>query len=275
MLCVQDCISGVWREVNGLPKVVAPEACNRCSHCLAVCPKGAIEHDVLDAKQVRRLKKKLLDPDVYNEIVAGRRSVRHYKNKQVPRETIEKILDMARYSPTASNNQNVGYIIIQDKALLQQISKDIFGLGQRVFGATQSSTGKKLSGALKSTPFVNSINRYNDSMGYFIQQAEAGRDLILHNAPVLILLHTPKRTGFTCDNCNIAATNIINYAYALGLGTCFIGFLTLALRFSKALRKKVELPEGRQVYASLIMGYPAYKHIFSASRKKNDVKWIQ
>ena len=71
------------------------------------------------------------------------------------------------------------------------------------------------------------------------QNAETGRDFILHNAPVLILVHAPKRARFASDNCNIATTTIINYAHALGLGTCLTGLLTMYLRYSGNLRKNL------------------------------------
>jgi len=67
----------------------------------------------------------------------------------------------------------------------------------------------------------------------------------------------------------------MNYAYSLGLGTCYIGFLNLSLKYSKKLRKLVKLPENRMVYACLIIGYPAYKHLNTASRKKPVMAWIR
>ncbi len=274
MLCVQDCIAGVWRDIDKLPTVAVPELCNRCSHCLAVCPLSAIEHDSLDAKQVRRIKKKLLDPEAYREIAISRRSVRHYQNKPVPRDLIEKIIDLARYSPTASNLQNVQYIMVADKELIQKISKRIFAFSNRILKWSQMRWGKLMLIALARTDFAKSIIPYLKVMDYYRQQAEAGRDYILHNAPLLMLLHAPAHSSFSCDNCNIAATNITNYTHALGLGTCYIGFLTMVLRYDRTLRRWLDIPKGRRVFVSLVMGYPAYSHTFTASRKKSGVRWI-
>ena len=50
MRCVDDCVSGVWQNINNVATVAAPEACNLCSHCIAVCPKKAIVHEGLDNK---------------------------------------------------------------------------------------------------------------------------------------------------------------------------------------------------------------------------------
>lgn len=112
-------------------------------------------------------------------------------------------------------------------------------------------------------------------MKYYIDQTEKGRDFILHNAPLLILIHAPKGAKFANENCNLAASNLMNYAYSLGLGTCYIGFLNLALQYSKTIRTIVKLPKKRMAYACIIMGYPAYKHAKTASRKQPLIKWIR
>ncbi|MBP6993325.1 MAG: nitroreductase family protein [Spirochaetes bacterium] len=270
MLCVRECVSGIWRNVNGVPTPVEIDLCNRCSHCIAVCPKNAIVHEGLDAKQALPVKSLKIDPEAYRGIVLSRRSVRQYKDRAVPRELIGRILDLARYSPTASNDQNVGFITVTDRALIGEIAGGIFGFADRLAARLETGPGRlfmKVTGLAK--------NRYIRRMDYAREMVAGGRDIILHNAPVMILVHGPAKGSFVCDNCSIAATNIINYAHALGLGTCYIGFMTLALRFSKKLGKKLKVPEGRKVYASLVMGYPAYSHPNTVSRKKADILWIE
>ena len=111
-------------------------------------------------------------------------------------------------------------------------------------------------------------------MDYYIQEADKGRDYILHNAPVLILVHRPRKENFINENCNIAAANIMNFAHSSGLGTCYIGFLTLAMKFSAEIRNKARIPKNQKVYAALILGYPAYRHPYTASRKQPAIQWI-
>ena len=270
MLCVRECVSGIWRNLDGVPTPVETDLCNRCSHCIAVCPKGAIVHEGLDASQMVPLKKLKLDPAVYRDIVLSRRSVRQYKDRPVPREVIAQVLELARYSPTASNDQNVGFIAVTDRMLIRETAAGIFGFADRLAARLETGPGRLF---MKATGLTK--NRYVRRMGYAREMVAGGRDIILHNAPALILVHGPSKGSFICDNCNIAATNIVNYAHALGLGTCIIGFLTLALRFSRKLRKKLQVPEGRRVYASIVMGYPAYSHPNTVSRKKADVIWAE
>ncbi len=270
MLCVRECTSGVWRIVDGKSKPVDSDLCNGCSHCIAVCPCDAISHDGLKKEQIKEVNQKNLNPDVYRDIIVSRRSVRQFKNEPVPRNVIEQIIDLARFAPTASNDQNVSYIVITNKRLIEETANYIFGFAIRIYNMTKKGMGRFL---------VNLIglanNRYLRKMDYARQQnTENGRDFILHNAPVLILILAPKKKPFASDNCNIAATTIINYAHSLGLGTCFIGFLTMALKFSGKLRKNLGVPDERQVYANLVMGYPAYRYANTVSRKNPEVQWL-
>ena len=271
MLCVRDCISGVWREVQGKAEPVQPDLCNLCSHCIAVCPKDAVRHSDLDSLQAKPVKKQHINPSAYRETVLSRRSVRHFKDdREIPRETIEEIINIARYSPTASNDQNVSYIVITDKKLIKSAATRIFRSARRLHSFSRKRLGKFI---LKITG--NTGNRYLRLLDYIVtENRTTGRDFILHNAPVLILLHAPEKTRFAPDNCAIAATNIINYAHTRGLGSCYTGILQLALGYSGKLRKLMNIPKGSSVYASLVLGYPAYNHSKTVSRKDPDVRWI-
>jgi hypothetical protein len=75
--------------------------------------------------------RKNLQPDVYRDIITSRRSIRQFKNAPVPRDVIEQVLDLARYAPTASNDQNVGYIVVTDKHLIEETANTIFGFTHR------------------------------------------------------------------------------------------------------------------------------------------------
>lgn len=273
MLCVKDCVSGAWRDVNGEPYMAAPELCNRCGHCVAVCPQSAVYHEAMDYKQVERINKELVRPEVYSHIALGRRSVRRFRNEMVDNAVIEDIIGLASHSPTASNKQNVAYTVIKSRIVMDEITEKVFGFSKALYLKTRKGPGKAIYSILKRMN-PDGVSRYIDPMDYYIAEADKGRDYILHGAPVLIMIHGPKKGSFVNENCNIAATNIMNYAHSLGLGTCYIGFLTLALGYFKSLRTLTSVPKGRKVYACLVMGYPAVRHAFTASRKQPHVQWI-
>lgn len=275
MQCVIDCASGVWKEIDCIPVVTDPDLCNRCSHCVAVCPKNAIENDSLKMDQVRRVLRRRIDPESYKEIVLSRRSIRHYKDKPVGREIIEEIINTARFSPTASNSQHLSYIVVTDPDILKEISATVFSVAVKLYKYSFTRSGRFLFKGLRISSAMDAmLDKYIEPMADYIKLEKAGRDLILHNAPVLILIHGPAMSFFGADNGNIAAANITNYAHSLGLGTCYIGFVTLLSRLSKKLGRLTQLPKGRTIYASLVLGYPALKHPSIVSRKIPDISWL-
>lgn len=56
------------------------------------------------------------------EILKKRRSIREYSDKAIAKETLEKIVDAARFSPTARNAQPWEFVIITEKATLKKIA---------------------------------------------------------------------------------------------------------------------------------------------------------
>ena len=59
------------------------------------------------------------------EIARDRRSCRRFKKDPVPTELIDKILDIARYSPSAANSQPWEFVVAKDSAMKRAISKEV------------------------------------------------------------------------------------------------------------------------------------------------------
>ncbi|MDP4094448.1 MAG: nitroreductase family protein [Bacillota bacterium] len=55
--------------------------------------------------------------------IINRRSIRKYENKPVPREMIFKLLQAAMNAPSACNQQPWHFVIIEDKNILDKISR--------------------------------------------------------------------------------------------------------------------------------------------------------
>jgi nitroreductase/ketosteroid isomerase-like protein len=59
--------------------------------------------------------------------IRQRRTVRQFKSTPVPREHILKILDAARFAPTAGNQQPWKFLVIQDRGKIQQLKTEALG----------------------------------------------------------------------------------------------------------------------------------------------------
>ncbi len=76
-------------------------------------------------------------PDDLIEFLKTRRSIRRFKKEKVPMEIIEKILDVARYAPSAHNSQPWRFIVIDDRDVLDKLSR-IHGGGKPLKNAPQA-----------------------------------------------------------------------------------------------------------------------------------------
>ncbi len=63
-----------------------------------------------------------MEPQKYIEFLQTRRSIRKYKDEDVPMDIILKILDVARYAPSARNLQPWEFIIIMNKAIKDKLA---------------------------------------------------------------------------------------------------------------------------------------------------------
>ncbi len=59
------------------------------------------------------------------ELAKDRRSYRRFRADLVPTEVIYKVLDMARYSPSAANSQPWEFVVVTDSVMKRAISKEL------------------------------------------------------------------------------------------------------------------------------------------------------
>jgi nitroreductase len=64
------------------------------------------------------------------EAIRNRRSIRSYRDRPVEDEKIEKILDAARWAPSAGNLQSVEYIVVKDQETKNKLSETSYGQAQ-------------------------------------------------------------------------------------------------------------------------------------------------
>ncbi len=57
----------------------------------------------------------------FDDVITSRKSVRDFLNKEVEEEKIMKIMEAARWAPSWENHQSCKFIIIKNKATIQQL----------------------------------------------------------------------------------------------------------------------------------------------------------
>jgi nitroreductase len=212
-----------------------------------------------------------LDPDALAAFVRARRSVREFRNKPIAQETLEKLLDIARYAPTASNAQGVRYTVITDAALLRAISRRVmrwFALAAKLL----RMPGVRL--LARSALGRQRTEAYLCALPEMLAASERGKDPILHNAAALVITYAHRGNTFGVEDSAYATYQLALAAHAMGLGTCMIGFLTQISRFDAVVRRLVGVPKGRRMATALVVGIPVYTYRRMVPRKPPKAQWL-
>lgn len=248
--------------------------CNLCGHCVSLCPTEAITHKMMDMSNFIDIKKKVnFNADDFFQFVRQRRSHRFFKDKEIPKEDLEKLVDLCRYAPTGSNRQTVEITVIQDKQRRKKLSDltiDFFAeMIERVEKEYNQlkSQGKKIPADLQEQ-YDTFVPRKR-----LIKARELGIDTIFHSAPAVMLFHSQRQPSTPKDDCVIAAQTVVLAAMTIGLETCYIGLFEKAVPAYKPLREELNLPSENWLYSVLILGYPKFKFLRTVDRKPINVRW--
>jgi nitroreductase/NAD-dependent dihydropyrimidine dehydrogenase PreA subunit len=270
--CVAVCPARVFVQ-NAAAEVAYPVRCILCGHCVAVCPVDAVEHHGFDGQEFPLIHApEPVDPESLLALLRGRRSVREFRDRPVPRGIVEKLLDAGRYAPTTSNAQGVRYVVITDPARRAVLSRRVmfwFRLGGSLarLPGVSAVAGRSLGRAR--------LRGYLSSLGAMKEVEDAGGDPVLFNAPVVIVTHARKNNIYGVENAAYATYHIALTAHTMGLGSCMIGYLTGVARYDPKVRRLAGIPMGHRMTTALIVGYPKYRYRRLVPRNPPRAKWLE
>ena len=181
-----------------------------------------------------------------NACIKGRRSIRRYQDKSVPKEVVEKIINAGIWAPSGMNAQPWRFVIIENRDIINKLSK-------------------RTKEILSKMPWPTDIQEH----------LKSEKDTIFYNASLLIFLCVPKNEELRQINlldCGLAAQNMFLTAFQEGLGSCFIGFAWY-LNQDPALLADLGVPTDHELIAPMIFGYPA-EDPRPKSRELRILKWI-
>jgi nitroreductase/NAD-dependent dihydropyrimidine dehydrogenase PreA subunit len=258
-MCAIECPAGiiVIKEPEALPFMAGggEAMCMNCGHCVAVCPPGAISLETMKPEDCAPVSKKLLPaPEQVEHFLRSRRSVRVYKEEPVPREMLAKLIDIARYAPSGHNWQPVQWLVIED-------TKEVKRLSGLVVDWMRS--------LIKEAPWVADLL----PLDLIVAAWESGVDVIMRDAPHVIVGHAPGDSASAQTDGVIALTYLELAAYSLGLGACWAGFFQFAAASYPPMLEALQLPEGHQCLGAMMIGYPKYKLSRIPLRNEPKIIW--
>jgi len=200
-------------------------------------------------------------PDqTYAEVVLGRRSIRGYLDKPVPRALIEEVLEMAMRSPSSMNTQPYHFHVITGEPL-DRIRK---GNTKRILAGEPDSRefrkGRPFEGVHRDRQVGCAIQLF-EAMGIGRDDKEARQDWVLRgfrqfDAPVCVIVTYDKELSEADDtvfDCGAVTTALVNAAWSKGLG-CVIN--SQGIMQSPVVREHAGIPEDQVIMKAVAMGWP-------------------
>jgi nitroreductase/NAD-dependent dihydropyrimidine dehydrogenase PreA subunit len=258
-ICAAECPMRIITQEDGksFPQVAeADEAyCITCGHCVAVCPHGALSVTGVDIEDCPETERALvLSWDQAKQFLRSRRSIRLFKDKAIDRETLEKLIETARYAPTGGNAQNLHWTVIEGRDKLEALSQETINWMKRVIEAQPDSPAA-------------------DYFRPMVARWATGYDGILRTAQTLIVASAPKKSANGLVDLSIALAYLELAALPLGVGTCWAGLLRGAMLATPELVESMGLPEGHTWFYPMMIGYPKFKYHRLPERKAPVIHW--
>ncbi len=226
--------------------------CFECGHCMAICKNGAITLKSFEGCEDRIVEYNAREiPVEYDDLLQllkQRRSIRWFRNRKIDKATFDKLFEGAYYSPSAQNQQDVEFVVLDEKldefmALVYDIIKveedEFFRIKE--FGEYLNDTSTK-----KFHP-------------------------LLWGGKQLILTFSTDKTSAV-----IANTRIELLAYSLGLGGFYSLFILKAdeINHEKLMEFFPDIDKEKHMYSAFIIGYPKVKFTRTIPHKDIKVNYI-
>ncbi len=166
------------------------------------------------------------------EAIVGRKSIRKFEKRSVDDKLIGVLLYMATQAPSAGNVQDWRFIVVKDEEQKKKLYK----------------------AALEQDCIINApvvIVVCGDTKSIALRYGKRGENL------------------YSIQDTSAAVENILLSAYALGLGTCWVGAFD-----EENVKTALGLPEHVRPYALIPVGYPAEDPKKPERIDFNNLTWV-
>jgi nitroreductase/NAD-dependent dihydropyrimidine dehydrogenase PreA subunit len=243
-ICAADCPTAIIKiDKQDGPRLIknGEISCLHCGHCVAVCPHQALSHKEVPLESCTPIQKDLkISSDQAIQFLRSRRSIRKFKDKPVEKESLQQLIEIARYAPTGSNSQLIRWIVFSDADQIHHIAELVVDWIKAVMQKNPKAFA----------PYMSSIAAAWD----------LGFDTVLRQAPGLVLAWAPKEAGNGMVDITLALSYLELAAPTFGLGTCWAGILQGALKSRPEIRSALGLSEDIPYYYAMMIGYPKAKY---------------
>ncbi len=277
-LCAEVCKDFTLIMDNGKVKISNTPlfGCFACGQCAAVCPHDAIsiagrtlhsnDFVELPPKSMRASYASLYD------LLISRRSIRDFRDGEIPQNLAGKILDAAVTAPMGIPPSDVGVMVFEGREKVCNFSFDFITELAKMKKFFSPPMLALLRPFMSKADYEVSKSFLVPLINFFDETKKQDKNFLLYDAPLAMYFYN---SGY-CDPCDpyIPATYAMLAAHSLGLGSCMIGSIAPFLRRMKKLKAKYSIPAGSKDGIFLIFGYPKYKYQKAIKRSFAKVTYV-
>lgn len=255
------------------------EHCIACGQCVAICPEGAISHAEFPATTIQAIQfEQMPTTEQVLQLLKTRRSIRAFRDKPLAKDTIETIIDGARFAPSGHNSQSTEFLVVRDGSVLNEVSALV--IEYHKFEIKRFSTPLfRTMALLADRDLAESGLHEIPGFKQMIQMFETGADPILNGAPVLLAFHARRTIGFADVNAQLALQNASLVAHSLGIGHFYTGWVLspgrapMARTWNRRIPNLLGIPSDNNLYGALALGYPIPRFKNMIERKPPRIRW--
>jgi nitroreductase len=196
----------------------------------------------------------------FDDVVRGRRSIRGYQKKPVPKALIREILEIAMRAPTSLNTQPWNFYVVAgdvlDRIRAGNVERNLAGVPH----SREFRLGPEYAGDHRKRQIEIAIQLF-EAMGIERDNKEKRMDWILRgfrqfDAPVSIIITYDKSiqgSDIAPFDCGGVVNCLVNAAWNRGLG-CVIN--SQGIMQSPVVRAEAGIPEDQVIQTCVAMGWP-------------------
>jgi nitroreductase len=197
----------------------------------------------------------------------------------VPRELVHRVLEAGRFAPSAGNGMPWHFLVIRDRALLDEIARDCRRFLARITGLYQGGALRKplKDGLSLAMPAAFDQRPMVAIQGMLTPKFGAGRlDMFYRARTVIFVLSNRLGISSPAMDAGICCQNMVLAAHALGLGTCYVSFAKEPVNRQPRLKKRLGLKwPYDEVATTIALGYPRTRVDRAVDREFPAVRWVE
>ena len=196
----------------------------------------------------------------YDDVVTGRRSIRGYQDKPVPRALIEEVLALAMRSPSSMNTQPWNFTIVTgavlDKIRAGNTERNLAGVPH----SREFRIGTAFEGQHRDRQ-VGVAKQLFAAMGIAREDKDARQDWVLRgfrqfDAPICVIITYDRELADSDDtafDCGAVTTALVNAAWSRGLGAVIN---SQGIMQSPVVREHAGIAEDQVIMKAVALGWP-------------------